>query len=733
MKTKILLIGSAIVVIAILFSVPAIRDGREAERFDGRPFPDRSQQRLQSGDVITIDEPSPFEQKLEVAVDLEVLTAADVSPSPGPNLIGELQLQPANAPTTSFALDAPRSGDSLIHLDDESPAAIADDAYLHAEDSLELPMLDDVPTQQENPFDRPIQIPSAFAAPTTAPIEAPVATAGENDSAMLPTIETGSGFAPYGVGQSQLEVNPYADQNSTRVASRDHLNRPIAKPDFGRTSNTALGTNGEASTTANSTSMPTSVLTQTGTESLPAGEANLSDPNQIFDRPIPVGKAGSASENMEPTPADVPIETPMPALMDAPVMELPPAETYNTPIAPNYSAPIQNVPAPIHNSDNAASWNRMNMGGETFGSSSYLQNSWTPSVFQAHDCGDRCGGGHTGFPNRGRWGETSSTLSFGGWFSAGYHEADNQLFNNRPDEFALHQGWLYLEKSATSDSPIGFRVDAIYGIDGADTQAFGNEPGNWDFLNGLDFGAYAWAVPQAYLEVAVGETNVRVGHFFTLIGYETVPAPDNFFYSHAITMFNSEPFTHTGVLVNRKFGDFDVYGGWTLGWDTGFDRFGDGGSWLGGFTYEMSDAASFSYFSSAGDFGARGEDAYSQSVVLNLSLTENMNYVLQSDYLRVESTGEDNVGIVQFTTYSLSDRLSIGSRLEWWKGDVLTGYAPHDAVLPAAGSLSYFATTFGANIRPTDRLVIRPEIRHDWSPAADYDETYFGIDAVWSF
>ena len=91
------------------------------------------------------------------------------------------------------------------------------------------------------------------------------------------------------------------------------------------------------------------------------------------------------------------------------------------------------------------------------------------------------------------------------------------------------------------------------------------------------------------------------------------------------------------------------------------------------------------------------------------------------------------MGIVQFTTYSLSDRLSIGSRLEWWKGDVLTGYAPHDAVLPAAGSLSYFATTFGANIRPTDRLVIRPEIRHDWSPAADYDETYFGIDAVWSF
>ena len=46
--------------------------------------------------------------------------------------------------------------------------------------------------------------------------------------------------------------------------------------------------------------------------------------------------------------------------------------------------------------------------------------------------------------------------------------------------------------------------------------------------------------------------NVKAGHFYTPIGYESVPAPDNFFYTHAYTMQYGEPFTHTGLLGNYK-------------------------------------------------------------------------------------------------------------------------------------------------------------------------------------
>ena len=329
--------------------------------------------------------------------------------------------------------------------------------------------------------------------------------------------------------------------------------------------------------------------------------------------------------------------------------------------------------------------------------------------------------------------EPDSALSWGGWVSGGFHSESNGLFNNRPDQLNLHQAWLYAESSASCERPLGFRVDLMYGIDAADTQAFGNNAGKFDFQNGLDFGPYGWAIPQAYLEVALGEWNLQAGHFFTLLGYEVVAAPDNFFYSHAITMVNSEPFTHTGVLMNRDFGDLSVYAGWTLGWDTGFDQFGDGNSWLGGVRYQINPRASIAYFSTAGNLGRRGDDAYSQSIVVDWNATDKLNYVLQSDYLRVDSTGEDNFGINQYWLYAVNERLALGTRLEWWKGDVLTGYVPHRGMLPMAGSLSYYEVTLGANIRPTDQLAIRPEIRHDWSPAANYSETYFGIDAIWTF
>ena len=60
-------------------------------------------------------------------------------------------------------------------------------------------------------------------------------------------------------------------------------------------------------------------------------------------------------------------------------------------------------------------------------------------------------------------------------------------------------------------------------------------------------------------------------HTYELVGYEVVPAPDNFFYSHAYTLYASEPFTHTGWYRQApRIKGFAPYGGWTMGWDTGF-------------------------------------------------------------------------------------------------------------------------------------------------------------------
>jgi len=326
-------------------------------------------------------------------------------------------------------------------------------------------------------------------------------------------------------------------------------------------------------------------------------------------------------------------------------------------------------------------------------------------------------------------------ITFGGWVQMGFHDNNTPngangvgSFNSHPDRFNLHQGWLYAEKVADGSDGLdwGFRADVMYGVDGADTQSFGNTPGRWDFQNGFDHGQYAWALPQLYAEVASGDWSLKLGHFYTLVGYEVVTAPDNFFYSHALTMFNSEPFTHTGALVTYSAtDDTSIYGGWTAGWDTGFDQFQGGSSFLGGFGTALADDITFTYIATAGEFGWRG-NGYSHSLVFDFTLTDKLNYILQSDLVRTNDAdanpatvdADDDVGINQYLIYQVDEMIGVGTRVEWWKNE----------------GASQYAATWGVNVKPMDNFIIRPEVRHDWRVAGQNDtETTFGVDAILTF
>lgn len=319
-----------------------------------------------------------------------------------------------------------------------------------------------------------------------------------------------------------------------------------------------------------------------------------------------------------------------------------------------------------------------------------------------------------------------NNISAGGWTSVGYHNRQTSLsmarndalaFNDHRDRVNVHQQWFWVEKALSGDCDgwdWGFRADLMYGTDAPKTQAFGGD--GWD--NDPDFdrgGGYGWAIPQLYVEIGRGDLSIKMGHFYTLVGYEVVTAPDNFFYSHSLTMFNSEPFTHSGVLATKTISEtLEVYGGWTAGWDTGFERQNGGSSFLGGFSYAVNDDVQFIYISTAGNFGAIGDDGYSHSVVLDVTLTDRLNYVFQSDYKQVDSTSDDDVGINQYLFFNYSDCLAFGGRMEWWKDD----------------GNSHYEATFGVNYRPHANIVLRPEVRHDWKPWNNFEETTFGMDAI---
>jgi hypothetical protein len=312
-------------------------------------------------------------------------------------------------------------------------------------------------------------------------------------------------------------------------------------------------------------------------------------------------------------------------------------------------------------------------------------------------------------------------------------------FNDVPHQVNLHQLWFYAEKLADTEacSPDwGFRFDMLYGTDAQKTQAFGNsgapDAQGWD--NDWDHGVYGWAIPQLYAEMGYNDWSVKIGHFFTPLGYEVIPATGNFFYSHALTMFNSEPFTHTGVLGTYKGAeDVTVYAGWTLGWDTGFDQYRDGNNLLGGATFQVADDLSLTYLTTVGNFGFRSADefGYSHSIVAVADLSENLKYVLLSDLVDTQGAfgDEDQEGndysACNYLLYTINDCWGIGGRAEWWKSNTSS--------YNFGESTSYYEITGGINYKPHANVIIRPEYRYDFSNVDDYDRGIFGVDVICTY
>lgn len=354
---------------------------------------------------------------------------------------------------------------------------------------------------------------------------------------------------------------------------------------------------------------------------------------------------------------------------------------------------------------------------------------WTLMSLWDDDCGKNC------LKDQG--------ITIAGWVQMGYQSnpdgsfAGNGGFANERGEWRnlnLNQMYLYAAKVADGSEGIGFgyRADIMYGVDGNEAQSFGENPlRRWDNGRSFDHGIYEWAVPQLYAEVASGNLSVKLGHFYTPIGYEVVTSPDNFFFSKQINFYNSEPFTHTGALANYKVNDkLTLLGGWTLGWDTGFYQFQNGSNVIFGGTYTATENTTLTYAASSGEFGLRGAGNI-HSFILSQKWGEKLMTVHQFDTLDTNNPGADlanpasltagdSVGFINYAFYQMTDKLKAGVRQEWYKAD----------------GVSYNTFTYGVNYALSPNIVVRPEMRHNWSEGNDvspWNKDIAGIDAIFKF
>ena len=396
----------------------------------------------------------------------------------------------------------------------------------------------------------------------------------------------------------------------------------------------------------------------------------------------------------------------------------------------------------------------------------------------------------------------SQRINTYGWVAAGIG-ANNWgapwngpiTFNDRNWMGQMNQ--LYLVNERTLDTgdggwDWGGRVDLLYGTDYIYTTARGLDAARAGDPIGL--GAPRWgsnkyyglAMPQLYGELGYNDLAVKFGHFYTIIGYEVVPAIGNFFYTHAYTMQYGEPFTHTGVLDTWTVNDqLTVYAGITNGWDNfsdpinilgianpGYPGANSNAAFLGGVTFKNSDqtqalTVTTSSGNEIGGFTSPLATIGNRSIISTVytnELNDKLTYVFQNDngwqfnaIGIAETIGQQRgtaqwYGINQYLFYNFTETLIGGMRLEWFRDN--HGYRVFNPIRnywaggPWQGGYqgNFWQATWGLNWRATSNWMIRPELRYDWySPdkagtplpfgrnSDQYGQFYGGCDAIWQF
>ena len=240
-------------------------------------------------------------------------------------------------------------------------------------------------------------------------------------------------------------------------------------------------------------------------------------------------------------------------------------------------------------------------------------------------------------------------------------------FNNDANEVEMNEFYGFIERAAPTDGgwSLGFRADMLYGTD-----ARFSPISNLDDLL-LSADDYKLVFPQTYAELYIPVGNgltTKVGHFYTIIGYEVVTAPDNFFFSHAYTMQYAEPFTHTGVMMSYDLNDnWSLTGGVVSGWDSFFQ---EPANFLGGISYSSDDGRTSVALSlvtgDVDDSDKHNRTMY--SVVVSHDLSDKLHYVFQHDFGTEEESlsTPDNTkwySINQYLAYDISEVM--GARVRY--------------------------------------------------------------------
>ena len=316
----------------------------------------------------------------------------------------------------------------------------------------------------------------------------------------------------------------------------------------------------------------------------------------------------------------------------------------------------------------------------------------------------------------------------------------------------------------------GARVDLLYGTDAFTTNARGLDAYPYNQVDNAGvprWGSgryYSLAMPQVYAEFGRGDVSVLIGHFYTPLGYDVVPAVGNFFYSHSYSFFYATPNTHTGVLGTWEPVDgVRLSSGVTNGWDNfsdgmppvanpGYPNATSNLAYLGSFTFTSEDGRQLLAVavSSGNEYTPVVDPSVDPGKVMvgNRSMitaywvnevVDRLTYVIEGSSAwqfnadtGLETEGQQPglaqwYGVCLYLYRGISDTLSVGARTEWFRdnnGSRIVYPARNAATnsTPFADGFAgnFWEVTLGMNWAPTPNWIVRPEVRYDWYTPAAY-------------